>query len=334
MLRNLLCLFYFSIFLFGSLNVKATSITATQNGNWNSATTWGDMGPPGCFDTIVIPAGITVTVTVSVNLTGCPPVAILVSGALNFQTGKKLDLPNGSYVFLNPGGALQSGGGGGNSNIITIAGTAYWSAGCTGSPPPDCGTMTGPDILCQSCFLPIELINFEAELLHDHVAVTWQTASELDNDYFWVERSADGINWHLVEEVNGADNSSVLINYGIDDRSPLLGISYYRLKQVDNNGDFSVSAVRVISNGQFYTEQELLVLPSSANSHQNIVIYFSEKITGDVDIIVAALNGTLIYSQSQNLTDENWIVISIDHSIASGVYLVRADKKIEKVYFE
>src|SRR5687768_15389487 len=171
-------------FIIYSSTVFATTITADQTGNWNQNTTWNIDAVPGCFDTIVIPAGITVTITVTVNLTSCPPVYILVQGTLHFQSGKKLDLPDGSVVYMAPGGSLTGGGGGGNSNWITIDGDSYWTAGD--------GNVSGPAILCQSCSLPIELVSFTANLAEGVVSVQWQTASEQDNDYFWVQRSQDG----------------------------------------------------------------------------------------------------------------------------------------------
>jgi hypothetical protein len=330
----------FLLLFFCANKLTATSITATQSGNWNQTDTWGGLAVPDgtpCYDTIIIPAGITVTITVTVNLNGCPPVAVLVSGALNFQTGKKLDLSTGSFVYLlpgSPGGQLQSGGGGGSSNLITIGGTAYWSAGCTGSPPPDCGTMTGPDILCASCALPIELINFDANISEGVVYLNWQTASEVGNDYFWVQRSADGFVWENILWMDGAGNSSSLLSYALEDRSPLLGMSYYRLKQVDDNGAHSFSEIEVISNGQFYSDQQLLVLPSSSDAQHNVVIYFAEPITGEVEIKIVNVSGAILYSQKMVLTDEKWVVISLDRPVSSGVYIVKANQLIEKVFFQ
>lgn len=318
----------------------ASSITATQSGNWSQTDTWGGNAVPDgtpCYDTIIIPAGIVVTITNTVNLNGCPPVAVLVSGALNFQTGKKLDLSTGSFVYLlpgTPGGQLQSGGGGGSSNLITIGGTAYWSAGCTGNPPPDCGTMTGPDILCANCALPIELINFDASLSEGVVYLSWQTASEEANDYFWVQRSVDGFAWENILWHDGAGNSSSLISYAVEDREPLLGLSYYRLKQVDENGAHTYSETKVVSNGQFYSDQQLLVLPSSSDINHNVVIYFAEPIEGEVEINIVGISGAVLYSQKIFLDDEKWAVISMNRPISSGVYVVKANHLIEKVFFQ
>ncbi len=324
--------------LFSTENCFGTSVTATQSGNWNQTDTWGGMAVPDgtpCYDSIIIPAGITVLITVTVDLTACPATKIFVGGALNFQTGKKLELSDGSFVLIYAGGGLQTGGGGGSSNIISIDGTDYWSAGCGGaSPPPDCGMMTGPDILCQACSLPIELLDFSAELSEGIVNLDWSTASEEGNDYFWIQRSVDGYNWENLIWHDGAGNSNTLIDYHDEDRNPLLGLSYYRLKQVDMNGAHSYSETRVVSNGQFYTDQQLLVMNSANASGHTIVIYFSESIDGEVELIFAGMSGAVIHSEKRVLDNEKWIVITLDRPVAAGVYAVKANHLIEKVFFQ
>lgn len=320
------------ILVAASFSVRATTVTATQNGNWNQTSTWDPNTVPGCFDTIVIPPTITVTITVTVNLTSCPPVYILVQGTLNFQSGKKLNLPNGSVVYIAPGGAMNGGGGGGSSNTISIGGSDYWSAGCTGNPPPNCGNMTGPAIICQNCSLPIELVNFTAELQNRKVYLYWQTASETDNDYFVVQRSVDGLIWETTDSLDGALNSSALLSYASEDPSPYLGVSYYRLKQVDVNGLFSHSETRVITNGSFYSDQNLLVITNQNDYQQNIVIYFSEPISGEAEIYIYALNGSVIAHQKFNLTDEQWVVVEVNQRLSAGIYAIKANRLIEKTY--
>lgn len=316
-----------TLLFFVSVNkVFASTITATQSGNWEQTDTWGGAGPPGCFDTIVIPAGITVTVTSMLDLTGCPPVYILVQGTLAFQAGKKMDLPDGSVVFIAPGGTLSGGGGSGNSNWITIDGDPYWTAGD--------GDISGPGILCQSCSLPIELINFNANAIGGVVYLSWETGSETENDYFIVQRSVDGFNWENVLMRDGAGNSSSLISYDEEDRQPHLGLSYYRLKQVDMNGAFSFSDIRVVSNGQFYSDQQLLVLSSASAAQHNVVIYFSEPVDGEVEVNIVGVNGAILHSEKIVADNENWIVITLDRPVSAGIYVVKANYSIEKVFFQ
>ncbi|MCC7232610.1 MAG: T9SS type A sorting domain-containing protein [Bacteroidia bacterium] len=84
--------------------------------------------------------------------------------------------------------------------------------------------------------LPIELASFDARADGNRVLVSWETAAEINNEYFTVERSSDGENFVPVGRVEGAGNSTNLLSYGWEDRDPLTGTSYYRLRQTDYDG--------------------------------------------------------------------------------------------------
>lgn len=96
---------------------------------------------------------------------------------------------------------------------------------------------------------PINLVSFDASVEHQEVsgepfvALRWVTASETDNDFFSIERSADGENFTEILRIPGAGNSNTTIVYAAADKSPLNGINYYRLKQTDFDGTFSYSKV-------------------------------------------------------------------------------------------
>lgn len=99
--------------------------------------------------------------------------------------------------------------------------------------------------------LPIELLSFNATPVNDAVQLTWSTASEKDNDFFTVERSIDGENWENVLFVEGAGTSIHRIDYASADLRPYKGLSYYRLKQTDFDGQFThSSAVAVYVNSE------------------------------------------------------------------------------------
>jgi hypothetical protein len=112
---------------------------------------------------------------------------------------------------------------------------------------------------CETCNtpLPIELLSFDAQFENKATHLTWQTASERNNDYFSVERSANGIDWSVIETVEGAGSSTELLSYETFDLEPLRGISYYRLKQTDFDGKSTYSEIRTIAN-----TNELMVLPN------------------------------------------------------------------------
>lgn len=92
------------------------------------------------------------------------------------------------------------------------------------------------------CTLPVELAKFWGEY-DDGNVLRWVTASEVNNDYFNVERSFDGVNWEIVGTVDGAGNSSEAIDYEYVDRNPNPQISYYRLVQVDYDRQYKYSDV-------------------------------------------------------------------------------------------
>lgn len=94
--------------------------------------------------------------------------------------------------------------------------------------------------------LPIELTSFDVFALNGEIRVTWVTASEMDNDYFNIEKSSDGINWEVIATVAGAgfSETELTYNYTVDEDES--GNYYFRLKQTDYNGEFSYSDIENI----------------------------------------------------------------------------------------
>ncbi len=89
---------------------------------------------------------------------------------------------------------------------------------------------------------PVEFLGINARQKGSGVSVEWSTSQELNSSYFGVERSADGnSNWTTIASLNAAGNSSTIKNYNAYDPSPLKGVNYYRLKQVDKDGNFKYS---------------------------------------------------------------------------------------------
>ncbi|MBK5286317.1 MAG: T9SS type A sorting domain-containing protein [Bacteroidia bacterium] len=103
------------------------------------------------------------------------------------------------------------------------------------------------DIICAAV-LPVELINFTGYNIGTGNVLEWQTATETNNDYFILERSSVGIDFENIGTIDGHGNSTQLLNYKFNDNNPLSGINYYRLKQVDYNGDFNNSKTIAVRN--------------------------------------------------------------------------------------
>ena len=98
--------------------------------------------------------------------------------------------------------------------------------------------------------LPIDLISFSGELdpSGSIVILDWITSSQVNNDYFEIQRSTDVEEWFTISIIEGAGNTNSEISYNSLDYEPLSGVSYYRLKQTDYNGDyktFNPIAIRI-----------------------------------------------------------------------------------------
>ena len=115
--------------------------------------------------------------------------------------------------------------------------------------------------------LPVELLSFKAVAKEQTVQLVWETASEINNDYFEVLRSVDGITFKKIGEVAGAGNSNKQLRYEFTDKLPIAGVSYYQLKQVDYNGMYDFSdkvSVEWISTGEYAAFVEINLYPNPA----------------------------------------------------------------------
>lgn len=108
-------------------------------------------------------------------------------------------------------------------------------------------TLTGSGAGCE---LPIELSNFKAVRVLESTEISFSTASERSNAYFSIERSSDGNLFEEIGQVKGAGDSDERKNYTFTDQQPLTGKNYYRLKQIDFNGQFSYSKVVSVTFGK------------------------------------------------------------------------------------
>jgi hypothetical protein len=133
-----------------------------------------------------------------------------------------------------------------------------------------------PDFRNAMTTLPIELLAFDAKENGDErVLVTWITAAEINNDYFTVERSMDGQEWILVRTLPGAGNSSSILMYETYDSEPYTGISYYRLKQTDFDGQFTYSPIRAV---QMDERAKVEVFPNPSDTYVNVFVGTSKNV--------------------------------------------------------
>jgi hypothetical protein len=175
--------------------------------------------------------------------------------------------------------------------------------------------------------LPITLLTFNAVWANERQSVAlvnWSTASEQENDFFVIERSADGQNWQTLGQIQGAGNSIHTINYQFKDESPVLGVAYYRLRQVDFDG--TASYTHIVSLKREIDGAAIAVYPNPANNQFQIAFEGFKSETANINIldnsgrVVLALNNNVLNNPSQIINTSNF---------QSGVYYIHVTSETE-----
>jgi len=173
------------------------------------------------------------------------------------------------------------------------------------------GCMTTTPIL-----LPIQLINFDGKAIEEYNHVFWETQSERENDYFTVEKSANGLDWEILGNVDGAGNSIAELHYSLNDYHPYFPITYYKLKQTDFNGVYVYSDIIALTrtnSGDLFS----LIYPNPTKDKFNF-IYNGKKDSFELKIYNAL--GELIEQHSFD-GKKNTEEVSLS-AYSTGLYFV------------
>jgi len=166
--------------------------------------------------------------------------------------------------------------------------------------------------------LPVELLNFTAQLNNDQVELRWSTVSEINSDYFEIERAAVDLNFIPINKTQAAGFSNQLLRYHATDSKPLARKSFYRLRQFDFNGESHLSnSVAVELNNYEQLQINYAVFTNKNN------LYF--KVTGNVEKNLTAevydINGAIISTQELNGTENIFHVQT--QNLANGIYVLK-----------
>lgn len=157
--------------------------------------------------------------------------------------------------------------------------------------------------------LPIELLSFTGKLIGSSNLLEWATTTEINNDYFTLERSANATLFSEIGTIQGAGNSNTILYYNFIDETILKGVNYYRLKQTDFDGSYSYSNIIALSNNS----TKFNIWNSS-----NILFVKGEKGNLPSSLKIYNLLGELVFEKT---FEEN---ISVKTStFSSGIYLVK-----------
>jgi len=283
--------------------------------------------------TLTINGNVTINGTLTINLVGSTSILEVASPytlhATNITfsgsaTAKNVivDGPSGKIVVDNTldfGGLSIDLDGAGNISAGSVTGANNISCNSDGNCPnvtaSSCSPSNSSFCTTGGFILPIELLFFKGNVASESVDLTWSTATELNFDYFSLERSNDGKIFNEIAQVKGHGTTNRQYNYSFNDDAPVVGRSYYRLTSNDFDGYQQVFHVISID---FQGEKTFSVSPNpSDGSSVKLNFNFANETEGQVIIYdnVGSVIGvyTLASSGSINFQD----------ALTNGVYMAK-----------
>ena len=268
------------------------------------------------------------TISYTTTVTGGLRQTIPINVTLEPGTGYRMQQGVGISIFRNDEGAVYpytSAGINitGHSFVTTGPDYYYWfynwqvSTGCETARVPVAARI-------DDCPVPVTLVNFAGEKQGAINKLWWSTSTEVNNQGFVLQRSADGINFSdlgFVASKSEGGNSVSALSYVFEDAKPLAGTNYYRLNQLDKDGRSTYSGI-VALKGEPATRLTITsVYPNPASHTLNTVVTSPQA--DKVTIAVTDLGGRIIRRQVVNtVAGDNKIQLPVA-SLASGTYLIK-----------
>ncbi len=157
--------------------------------------------------------------------------------------------------------------------------------------------------------LPVTLVKFSATAESKAAKLAWETASELNNDRFEIERSTNGTDFIKIGEVKGNATSQKINNYSFRDFAPVNGLNYYRLKQLDFSGNFAYSDIKFVNFD--LNEITFTIFPNPVTD----IINFSETVTA---VEIYNMLGVVVFRNKNSVSS-----IQIPNNLIKGVYVLK-----------
>ncbi len=239
---------------------------------------------------------------------------------LAYDTYSNVNIPTEAMVACWNGTKWVSQGNGGNTGS-SADGTVTTGDGCGSSGNATTVNMFGAFSFSGSSVsaLPVEFVSFHVQKRNDTEAfIHWSTARELNNSHFNVQRSTDGLSFNTIAQVEGGGTTNHLTEYSFIDKHPIIGVNYYRIKQVDFDGKYDVTDVKVLEFGQGDAVNHIYPNPTNDIVH----IELNERLLSNAPISIQLIDqtGKYVISKSIDTLDRQQ---SLDLSnLSNGVYVL------------
>lgn len=165
--------------------------------------------------------------------------------------------------------------------------------------------------------LPVKLIDFTAKVLSREVLLNWKTASEMNSEKFLIERSLDGKLFENIGMVVSKGTTNNLSTYSYIDDKPIKGYNYYRLKQLDFNGDFEYSEIRTVKFDLVLAAEKLVLYPNPVTKYFKITNAESAATLAEIYDFsgkqLARINGTENEFSLPISFNDGWYIVKVMH---------------------
>jgi hypothetical protein len=168
--------------------------------------------------------------------------------------------------------------------------------------------------------LPVSLVSFQGKKVGDKNILTWTTASETNNASFIIEREGeDNSKPDEIGRVKGNGTINTPSTYTFTDKKPLNGLNYYRLTQVDNNGD-KHSYNSILIHNETPKDNRVKIYPIPAQV--DLYVEFNKYSDSESNIEIRNIDGKIVYNQTVNTTENNLQRIDISR-FPFGIYTIK-----------
>jgi hypothetical protein len=169
--------------------------------------------------------------------------------------------------------------------------------------------------------LPVELVYFTATVHNNQAHLEWLTASEQDNDRFEIERSLDAKSFEKIGTVKGKGTTSLETKYKFTDRTPVQGTVYYRLKQVDFDGEFAYSNVIAVTAKGLANELATQVYPNPFQDRVKVML--TSPNAQQAQMVLYDMNGKRVLSKTLDLdAGINEMELQLQQ-LGTGMYILK-----------
>lgn len=167
--------------------------------------------------------------------------------------------------------------------------------------------------------LPVDLIRFVGTFNQSQVELLWETTSEIDNDYFELERSFDGIEFNVIAKIEGAGTTAERQQYQYNDRGFYTGKTYYRLKQFDFDGVSETFEIITVQTGQ-NLESSLILYPNPVKDKLQINLNDDAGLEYAL-VTILDYSGAIVYKEELKATENSWQIENLDQHLKPGLYI-------------